>query len=398
MFELDSLSLFPATPEQTIKARLQAAEEWGNEMSAEEFLERDAFIAQCEVATNGRMRQWILAPRNAPETLDFLCSCLTFRREAVVVLKSSTDNILDLASQEVTGYGVAGVVTPVRNRGNGYARHMMRLLHWIIASRDLLPSVFPEEWGAPPPATEGFGDGRFSVLWTDVGEKFYRGCGTLPGTSDGWTVAPYSTIVWDLHERRKSVHGPSLFWSWLDEIAVSEHWKADSQMIQEDLLSTAKSLSVSNEHIVFAFLPSKGLAEFPHKRAQLFWQKLSPSTLHWGIALKDSEPAGKIGKTFASWTLELYPGAPKTLFITRLRAQEHDFEDLMRAVIKYAEDIGMQSIEVWNLSSEFQNTAKHLGAKAVQRADTVPAFKWYGAESSYEVNWLANEKFCWCAS
>ena len=102
----------------------------------------------------------------------------SFRRPAIIARFSKVF--------EVTGYGVASVFTPASKRGHGYASHMMRLLHWVLAPRSVLPTEFPAGWGSPPNPVDGYGgDAQFSVLYSDIGRTFYRNCGPDGGQS-GW--------------------------------------------------------------------------------------------------------------------------------------------------------------------------------------------------------------------
>src|ERR1700742_4024289 len=64
-----------------------------------------------------------------------------------------------------TNYGIASIFTPPRNRGKGYAAHMMHLLHWALAPEAALASsLFPSEWGNPPPRPQSPSNTGFSVL------------------------------------------------------------------------------------------------------------------------------------------------------------------------------------------------------------------------------------------
>ena len=65
---------------------------------------------------------------------------------------------------------------------------MMRLLHWALAPLSALDnSEFPEEWGMPPERPSITSAISFSVLYSDVGEFFYKSCGPTP-RSPGWEV------------------------------------------------------------------------------------------------------------------------------------------------------------------------------------------------------------------
>lgn len=58
MVLLSSLSLFAATEEQTIESRRRTHAEFGNGMTMEEYLERDAINDQHEIARDGNLTTW----------------------------------------------------------------------------------------------------------------------------------------------------------------------------------------------------------------------------------------------------------------------------------------------------------------------------------------------------
>ncbi|KAG6898610.1 hypothetical protein C0995_009113 [Termitomyces sp. Mi166 len=75
---LASLSLFVATPDQILESRRRTALHWGRGLLLEEYLAREEFIDKQEVARDGRLITWVLAPRSDPTSLDFLSSCKTY--------------------------------------------------------------------------------------------------------------------------------------------------------------------------------------------------------------------------------------------------------------------------------------------------------------------------------
>ncbi|KAK7683208.1 hypothetical protein QCA50_013881 [Cerrena zonata] len=220
--DLSSLSLYPATDDQKIESRRRSYVEWNRGLSLEHYLRRDELMYDDEHARE-YITTWVLAPRDDPKTLDFMCSCETFRRPAIVAKATEKGPQV----QDVIGYGIASVFTPETRRGKGYAKHMMRLLHWIISPPSTVQ--FPSSWGAPP--TSPIGNASFSVLYSDVGPTFYSHCGpdNTPGT--GWTVRGNRQTRWDLHAELpvplSSVHGEIL-----SEEQVNELWEDDAKIIK----------------------------------------------------------------------------------------------------------------------------------------------------------------------
>jgi hypothetical protein len=97
---------------------------------------------------------------------------------------------------EAYSYAVAAVFCPSKYRGTGYGRHLMRLLHYVLAPPEYLPP-FPAEWGAPP-AVQGFRDARFSVLYSALGERYYAECRKGAGTDSqlGWVRQKATLRTW----------------------------------------------------------------------------------------------------------------------------------------------------------------------------------------------------------
>ncbi|KAF8159770.1 hypothetical protein B0H34DRAFT_417317 [Crassisporium funariophilum] len=386
MTAFSSLSLFPANLEQILESRKRTFQQWGKGVTFEEYMERDARTDMHEVAQDGRLITWILAPRDAHDSLDFLCSCETYRRDGLAVRKSSSDQG-DLP-EVVPCYAVASVYTPPTNRGKGYARHMMRLLHWVLAPETSLPKEFPAEWGLPPPRVSSAGDAVFSVLYSDVGKDFYRVCSTLPAEENGWVVTNPISTTWEVVEIDKLSPTESKEfvrqWSWLDEGLVYEMWNKDAEMIKQEL--SLSSLPTPR----FTFLPHKGVAEFQHRRLQFFWSKMDPRPTYWGVSSID---ATKDASTFATWTLDVRPPTSNKLIITRLRASPEDFESLMTQVMTFAKRHFVEMIEVWNLRSDLKDIAHRLGGKSFARDEHLPSFKSYGGEKPEDITWMYNEKY-----
>lgn len=138
------------------------------------------------------------------------------------------------AFESVT-YGVAAVCTPRKNRGNGYARQMLQLLHYLLAAEEHLPP-FPEEWGSPPDAALRLAPARISTLQSGIGEVFYAKCrkGLGEGSEPGWIWQGVPSRVWE--GPFGGNEAPSLTFITRDDIA---HWEAEAtRRIRRDLNNT----------------------------------------------------------------------------------------------------------------------------------------------------------------
>lgn len=286
--------------------------------------------------------------------------------------------------------------TPPEKRGRGYARHMMRLLHWVLAPEASLPMVFPGEWGAPPPRVRGAGNAAFSALWSDVGKEFYAGCGVTAAGRDGWVVRDPVSSVWNvrgLGEVEEDGSGEEKGWEWLDEDGVVELWERDAEKIKEDMQE------LESQGASFVFLPYNGLAAFQHRRQKVFLDRLVPPVEHWGVvSFGKTDLQDKLSLTladdaiFATWVMDVRPPQPRTLVVTRLRCRVDSFGELLGKVLEISRKHQMEKVEMWNLPKELEGAARTLGGTSFEREEHLPAFKWYGDEEESSVIWLLNEK------
>ncbi|KAG8969109.1 hypothetical protein FRC03_004424 [Tulasnella sp. 419] len=136
-FPLDSLTIKPANAKQTRISREATFNEWNRGLTLEQYINREVRLEQCDFAADGNLTTWVLVPRENLETDDILCSCETYRRK--VAVKDNDETNLKFA----IGYGIASVYTREHLRSNGYAGHMMKLLHWVLGAKDSFPP-FPQ--------------------------------------------------------------------------------------------------------------------------------------------------------------------------------------------------------------------------------------------------------------
>lgn len=269
----------------------------------------------------------------------------------------------------------------------------MNLLHWVIAPEEFLPREFPTEWGSRPQRVLCVTPGAFSVLYSDVGSKFYKLCGTLPNQDDGWIVDGPTTTHFDVvktHEILSSREKEEkLLWTWLDEAGVREAWNADVSYMEEEM-----SRSNRLKPVEFTLLPNKGVAEFQYLRLQYFWEKMDPKPVYWGLCTCSNVEASPDPTTFVSWTLDVRPPHSNKLIITRLRVQPDRFRELIFEVINFAKRHNVETIEVWNLAENLSDASQHVGGMTFSREDHLPSFKWYGKRNpeARDIAWLWNEK------
>ncbi|KAJ3497207.1 hypothetical protein NLJ89_g10380 [Agrocybe chaxingu] len=373
---LSSLTLFPATPAQVYESRKRSFVQWGRGVSLEAYLRRDARMDNHEVARDGRLTTW-------------------YRREGLLANRQEGKNI----PQKVFGYGIASVFTPTEHRKKGYARHMMRLLHWILAPKLKLPvGTFPPEWGAPPERPGHIFEAAFSVLYSDVGADFYAQCGPYGESNGGWILTEPTATTWSLptifenETLLAAKETGQLAWKWLGGSSTNEIWDADAKLFADEMKTAA-----TGKPIEVTFLPQKGVAGFQYHRLQYFWEKLEPIPKFWSICAQSGSGEDAVDPTtFASWTLDIRPPDENALIITRLRARPEHFLELLAQILEYARQYKVDRVEVWGLPRELRELATSTGGKTFARDDHLSSFKSYLKEKPEDIAWIHNEKFCWC--
>ncbi|TRM65148.1 hypothetical protein BD626DRAFT_567085 [Schizophyllum amplum] len=354
MEELRNLSLYPATPEQIYEYRSRMFPSWGRGHTREQYDARDNALDDLEHAADGKMVSWVLAPRDHPKSLDFKCACETYRRKG---------RYYDGEMKTVTCYGIASVFTPDRNRRKGYAKHMMHLLHWVLADEQFLKD-FPGV-GSPPP------------------REFYKACGdTL--TTGGWVTQDAMSTIWEVEVTASKVSAPASGWEWLSEKEVGEVWKEDVPLLEKEIMERAKEVGKP----VAAFMPDHGVGAFQHMRLVLSEPHGPLITKSWGVKATEGSLA------YATWSVDVHgltPTVRKTLLLTRLRVQSQEqFKELMGMVVGLAKEGGFQKVEFWNLPANLEAEAQTMGGVTSERTAHFPSIKCYASD---DVVWVFNEKW-----
>ena len=306
-----------------------------------------------------------------------------YRREAVVASSHPSS---------VVAYAIASVFTPHRHRRKGYASHLMRLLHFVLADPALLPPFPVASWGEPPTippnARFPYATAIASALYSDVGATFYRLCG--PGLATDAAASDRAWIVHDPFSTLWPVADPETLSDdvrWMPERALWDVWDRDAAAIRREICGAGDDDDDDDE--AFAFTPTDGVARFLLERSRYAIPPVAGEVM-WGAQI--AMPACP---HFATWALDPGRSGPSTLVITRLRASPSTLGKLLNAARKVAVDLGLEQIEVWNLDPGLQRCAEELGGRTARRGgdDHLPSLAWYRGG---EVVWKFNEKFSWC--
>ncbi|BEI82893.1 hypothetical protein CcaverHIS002_0307610 [Cutaneotrichosporon cavernicola] len=340
-------------------------------------------------ATDGKptFLTWALVPRSDPGTGNILCGCETYLRPGVYLPPGSSEPI------DCTSYGIACVYTNAAHRGNGYARHMMRLLHYILAPADTLPP-FPLTWGKPPVIPSGMQDAVFSVLYSGVGKEFYAKC-TKGENEPGWM--PEELIVRQWNVQQPATEPDLEGWTWLHRDELPAWEQEASHRIRRDLINKGDKNKTR-----LAILPDPGCFGVHAVRYEVI-PGARPEAAY-GLVLPEVDGERPF------FTYSVKPGArrkPEELRDSETEPQDspeaYNAHDRARLVVMYstpgvpwyavvaaATREGVNRIEAW----QGYGWDEEAGGAVMLPEENQPCLAVYGVTDN-DVEWEFDEKYAW---
>ena len=430
--------------------------EWGGALSLEQYLRREPYLAAAPLARDGGMTHWILTTSTDTTTADtaeprpVLASCESIRKRVLVARPAARRGVETEAESEVeiqdgVGYGVGSVYTYPEYRGRSYASRMLKELG--VALRTLPSQQQPrrneqgeravvngggEEEG---PAAEK--EAACSALWSDLGKVFYakKGWPPFPSAHATFSAAAATTSTTPTASNGPQHNGngttPLLPTEPITRENLARFAAQDEAQLRRRLARTASR----TRRPAFAFAPDEDtflwhLARETFISAQVFGNSsISNDNKNENgdktEAVINGLAAGPEGRrVWAVWARNYYAGPEEpgknTLFILRLVVEgaDEDREELppsnerrdelraaFAAVVGAARDVaarwGLARVDLWNPTPLVRGLLRDVAAEAphdwVERdMDSIPSLMWYGDEPEEDVEWVANEKYCWC--
>ncbi|KEP47527.1 hypothetical protein V565_152400 [Rhizoctonia solani 123E] len=371
---LEQLVIKPATPAQAHEAVRRNASHWGARVgiTVDGYVKLFAIFQQEAFARDGRLKTWVLSPKDDPDTTSFYASCQILTRELLILQPGQSSPTSSF------GHAISSVFVPPEHRGKGYANQFMSLMHSVLA-----PHRYPDPLKAPTVTDH---PSSISVLYSAVGD-YYARCIPSEGES-GWTLQKSLVTTWPLSNVEvPSSKGSSAPIELLSESDVTSTLDSDDSLIPADLLELQKKDPTKT---YFTFVPTAPLNAY-----SIIISKLSPGALSnppWGAKISGTSD-------FMTWAYIRHPGLK--LAITRLRASQDSFPVLLNAALQVARDMKCESIEAWNVPEHLAEIARAAGGETAEREVNRSAFKWYGHESSLKVEnadviWALDERYSWC--
>lgn len=382
---LDHLTIVPATREQQRQATANCYPQWlvtepisysslANSLSrgvprgvptleAYEAIDDELNSPENLWSQPGRFQAWALVPRSDPGTTAILSHCETYRRVAYVQRPGGR-------VEEVATYAIASVFTPSGQRKKGYAKHMLRLLHYVLSPREHMPP-FPAKWGVPP--TAFYGDAAFSVLYSDIGRDFYATC-TKGESEVGWVA------VRTAHKIFKVASEPSIITDKVEVLSLEDAGELEAHAT-ETLRQEMEALPPSDRPRA-AILPQAGWFRQYPTRLEIFARTMGQDGKRHHQRCGVRFGSGK-DRPYALYTIEPKGKGSDVLRLLVAHVQQPVSFDQLAAAAR-AE--GAQELEMWGGYTGYDEHEHTLNS-----TDHIPALAQYGMGSD-DVEWLWNDQ------
>jgi hypothetical protein len=288
-----------------------------------------------------------------------------YRRDALVLHAGSERPVNEY------GYSVSCVLTPPRHRGLGYAGRMLSLLHYALA-----PHVYPYS-GVDIEIPPSVRPAAFSTLYSNIG-NYYERCGPCTG-EPGWKIVSPISTIWKIPEAIFSLtnySSPSIDIELLSAKGVNALLALD--------IPDWSDLPRAGATTYVAFAPSAALT-----LESITWSAIhplhskSPDT-YWGAHIP-------FRNHFITWAFDY--DHPRTLLVTRLKADVTTLPTLLLAALRTGERKGCQLAEAWNMPEDLREVASLMGGMTGTRDARLPALKWYGPKPASNIVWVMNEAY-----
>ncbi|GAB1319413.1 hypothetical protein MFIFM68171_09623 [Madurella fahalii] len=376
---------------------------WGPALSEKDYLAREAYLTTVPLARDGGITHWILTVASLPpDERPVLSSCESIRKRALVGRDGTVE--------EGAAHGIGSVFTDPQFRGRGYASRMMselgeRLRGWQVHGVTRGGGDGGDQNGNGNRSgngnengngvEHGAGPGRgphslFSVLYSDIGKKFYARHGWAPFASSHVAFQPRPGRLEEALASPIGYH------------ELAELCCVDERLLRADLARRP----AGRTHV--ALLPELDMLLW-HLMREDFMTKCifgRTPTVRGAVA---GEPGKRV---WAVWMRGYYGGLKKmegnTLHVLRVVVEDEEqpdeaLVDGFRSIIQIAQaeaaEWKTQDVQMWNPTPKLRGLIERCGVEYefVDRdKESIASLMWYGEEPTAELDWVANEKYAWC--
>ncbi|KAL9050423.1 MAG: hypothetical protein Q9162_006637 [Coniocarpon cinnabarinum] len=402
-----NLALVHPTEGEQHEQTLENSKMWKGALALDSYIRREQHLANLQLTRDGGITFWVLVDASGDELAgsnrSVLAGCETLKKRALVV----EGNVL----KDATCHGVASVFSPDRYRGKGYGKRMISELAKHLAQKQ---------------QTEGHP--HFSILYSDIGKKFYAKSDWRPYSSSHMQLPPLPSSAPVTVRLPESMP--------LTASALPPLCALDEELLRAKLSKIAASGSATKP--VVALIPDAATLAWLHAREDFVAEELfgkTPAVKGAQVLIPDpSSPMGK-RRAWGVWTRFWYNAdmtvtQGNTLHLLRICIEpansssdlDAEFVENTQAIMSVlhqaqlqAGEWGMNEVEVWNPQPATQQAVKLLAADWSTQGGTgvgdkwgiivdrdeesICSLKWFGDHTGSEggevVEWLENEKFGW---
>lgn len=354
--------------------------EWGTALTPDDYVARERhLLATTFGSEDDGNAAWILTVATTAATNEarpILATCETWRKPALL----RTD---DGELSKVTAYGIGSVYTFAECRRRGYAAKMMEMLGEELKEKK---------------------KAAFSILYSDIGKRFYANLGWKPFESAHLEFSASST---------KPPGDPCLRLIRDDGQAPSPTTTTISHLAKDtDTVLGLKVSSVAASKTPLALIPTVYNLRWHFAREAFVCNALFAKfpEFHGAVYEPDSVPNSRV---WVTWTRCFYAGASQpeknVLHILHFVNENEGIDDevltralrnLIIAAKWQASQWHCARVDWWNPSERVQKLVQdidELGSKYVVRENEgITSLQWFGQDQNKELEWVANEYFAWC--
>ncbi|KAH3952433.1 hypothetical protein HBI56_133950 [Parastagonospora nodorum] len=383
----------PTDEEKLMQFNLNGAE-WRGALSLPAYLRREETLSQQALTRDGGISYWILIDTalegNPLDPLSGtrlpLASCETYRKKTLIWQNGEL--------HESICHGIGSVFCASHLRKRGYAQRMMTELSQALRTYQM----------------EEGKECMFSVLFSDIGKKFYNTFGWEPFNSSHIAIPGHRSATGDSLPTARPLYAEDL----------EELCDTDVTSIKQSLKSRPQGSKPA-----IALLPDIDTIRWHHAREEFVGTELHRKAPKVKGAIVGTEKGKRV---WCYWTRMWYNNNPaeakgNTLHILRLviedgswadtaashgngASKDHSYEASIAALMalaqQEAETWKMEHVEIWNPAEETVKAAQRLypSAEVVDRdEESIASLQWYPKHDgpiAEKLDWIANEKYGWC--
>ncbi|KAJ5893748.1 hypothetical protein N7495_005439 [Penicillium taxi] len=367
------LVLVRATAEERIECLKLNSIAWKGPLDLDAYISRENLLLN-QSLTRDSLTIWILVDRSEPEgKRTILSACETYKKRALLAYNG--------ALEDVVTHGIGCVYCRAEFRGKGYAKRMCeelgkKLEKWLVEEQPR-------------------GRSLFSILYSDIGKKFYTQLGWKPFPSAQFSL-PAASAAGAAKSKTRDLFPTDVKSFMCNDTVMTK--------VREEL----QTASQKSSNVQVAVIPDFDHFVWHWAREEFTAQKL----------LQRSQPVIKgagndDARVYAVWNRN-FGESPESniLYILHWVYDEpksvEEESSLVQAIVgileraqEEAHEWGLSKVEFWNPSPLLQKAVAKLdpNIQLVHREkSSICSLRWTGAEHglSDDVDWLFNEKFAWC--